>query len=51
MRNEHLLSNYVASMHTVRATIDFQVSAPKSGSHKQLLLLLLLLLLLISGLR
>jgi len=22
-------------MHMVRATIDFQVSAPKSGSHKQ----------------
>lgn len=29
MRNEHMLRNYAASMHTVRATIDFQVSAPK----------------------
>lgn len=27
MRNEHMLRNYAASMHTVRATIDFQVSA------------------------
>ncbi|KAH8310645.1 hypothetical protein KR044_002336, partial [Drosophila immigrans] len=31
MRNEQLLRNYAASMHTVRATIDFQVSATWRG--------------------
>ncbi|KAH8417691.1 hypothetical protein KR222_004427, partial [Zaprionus bogoriensis] len=31
LRNEQLLRNYAASMHTVRATIDFQVSAGGGG--------------------